>query len=128
MIFIDTSFLISILIKTDVHHEEALLLSNEIYENKLINNVVLNETLNAFTGIGGKIGIDMYNLIKEAFEIEYLSEKDYDDAMDIYLNYDSYINYSDCTILKSMQKNKISKIATFDSDFKKVKGLEIIGL
>ncbi|MBQ9025330.1 MAG: type II toxin-antitoxin system VapC family toxin [Methanobrevibacter sp.] len=126
MIFIDTSFLISILIKTDVHHEEALLLSNEIYENKLINNVVLNETLNAFTGIGGKIGIDMYNLIKEAFEIEYLSEKDYDDAMDIYLNYDSYINYSDCTILKSMQKNKISKIATFDSDFKKVKGLEII--
>lgn len=128
MIFIDTSFLISILIKTDVHHEEALLLSNEIYENKLINNVVLNETLNAFTGIGGKIGIDMYNLIKEAFEIEYLSEKDYDDAMDIYLNYDSYINYSDCTILKSMQKNKISKIATFDSDFKKVKGLEIIGI
>lgn len=128
MIFIDTSFLISILIKTDIHHEKGLLLSDEIREKKIINNVVLNETLNAFTGVGGKIGIEMYNFIKETFEIDYLSENDYNDAMQIYLNYDSSINYSDCTILKSMEKKKISKIATFDTDFNRVKGLKIIGL
>ena len=60
------------------------------------------------------------------FEIDYLTINDYDESINIYLNYDSSINYSDCTILRSMQKNNIFKIATFDSHFKKVNGIEVI--
>jgi predicted nucleic acid-binding protein len=59
------------------------------------------------------------------FDIKYLSDSDYEAAIDIYLNYDSAINYSDCTILTTMFQNGISKIVTFDSDFEKIKGLTI---
>ncbi len=126
MIFVDTTFLIALLIKTDPLHEKALEISETIRERKVINNTVLNETLNAFTGKGGKAGKELYQVILEMFDIIYLDEKDYENAIDIYLNFNSYINYSDCTILSSMVKNKINRIVTFDSDFNKIKGINVI--
>ncbi len=92
----------------------------------MINSTVLNETLNAFTGKGGKLGKDLFNEIIEMFDIEYLTDEGYNDAMEIYLSYDSTINYSDCTILATMFKNGVNKIATFDSDFEKVRGLILL--
>ncbi|WP_458455635.1 hypothetical protein [Methanobrevibacter sp.] len=56
MIFIDTTFLLALLIKTDSRHENALSISQSIEEKKVIDNTVLNETLNAFSGKGGTIG------------------------------------------------------------------------
>ena len=50
MIFIDTTFLIALLFKTDPLHEKALLVSESINERKIINNTVLCETLNSFSG------------------------------------------------------------------------------
>lgn len=126
MIFVDTTFLIALLIKTDPLHEKALEVSKDIHDRKVINNTVLNETLNAFTGKGGKLGKELYKIINEMFDIKYLNSVDYDEAMDIYLDFDSSINYSDCTILNSMFKNGINKIATFDSDFDKIRGLIIV--
>ena len=126
MIFVDTSFLLSLLLKSDVNHYKALELSDTINENKMINSTVLTETFNAFNGVGGKTGVSLYDNFKEMFDIDFLTLQDYDDAMDIYLAYDSSINFSDCIILKTMQKFNLSKIATFDSDFKKIKGLDII--
>ena len=126
MIFVDTSFLIALLVKTDSHHEEALKIAESIHERKVINSTVLNETLNAFTGKGGKIGEELYQIIEEMFDIEYLNQADYEHAMEIYLHFDSSINFSDCTILSTMIRNKIDKIISFDSDFEKVKGIKII--
>ena len=126
MIFVDTSFLISLLVKTDSHHEKALKIAESIHERKVINSPVMNETLNAFTGKGGKIGKELYRIIEEMFDIEYLNQSDYEHAMEIYLHFDSSINFSDCTILSTMIRNKIDKIISFDSDFEKVKGIKII--
>lgn len=126
MIFIDTSFLIALLIKTDPLHERALEISEEIHDRKVINNTVLNETLNAFTGNGGKLGRKLYDVINEMFDIEYLDSIEYKNSIDIYLNYDSSINYSDCTILTTMFQNRINKIATFDSHFEKIDWLTVI--
>ena len=126
MIFVDTSFLIALLVKTDSHHEEALKIAESIHERKVINSTVMNETLNAFTGKGGKIGKELYQIIEEMFDIEYLNQSDFEHAMEIYLHFDSSINFSDCTILSTMIRNKIDKIISFDSDFEKVKGIKII--
>lgn len=126
MIFVDTSFLIALLIKTDQFHEKALEISQTINERKVINNTVLNETLNAFTGKGGKVGKELYNVILEMFDIQYLTPADYDDAIDLYLHYDSSINYSDCTILSTMFQNDIDQILSFDTDFEKVNGMSVI--
>ena len=126
MIFVDTSFLIALLISSDQFHEKALSISQTINERKVINNTVLNETLNAFTGKGGKVGKELYNLILKMFDIQYLTPDDYNGAMDLYLYYDSTINYSDCTILSTMFQNDISQILSFDSDFEKINGISII--
>lgn len=126
MIFVDTTFLIALLIKTDPLHEKALEISETIHERKVINNTVLNETLNAFTGKGGKLGKELYEVISEMFDVKYLEESDYEDAINIYLNFNSSINYSDCTILSTMVKNKINRIVTFDSDFNKIKGITVV--
>ncbi|WP_407393192.1 type II toxin-antitoxin system VapC family toxin [Methanobrevibacter sp.] len=126
MIFVDTSFLIALLISTDQFHEKALKISQTINERKVINNTVLNETLNSFTGKGGKVGKDLYYVIMEMFDIQYLTPDDYEEAIDIYLYYDSSINYSDCTILSTMFQNNISRIVSFDSDFEKISGVSVI--
>ncbi len=126
MIFVDTSFLIALLISSDQFHEKALSISQTINERKVINNTVLNETLNAFTGKGGKVGKELYNLILKMFDIQYLTPDDYNGAMDLYLYYDSAIDYSDCTILSTMFQNDISQILSFDSDFEKINGISII--
>lgn len=126
MIFIDSSFLLALLLKSDINHNKALELGDNFHENKMINTTVLTETLNAFNAVGGKTGFSLYENLKRMFEIDYLTINDYDESINIYLNYDSSINYSDCTILRSMQKNNIFKIATFDSHFKKVNGIEVI--
>lgn len=126
MIFIDSSFLLALLLKSDINHNKALELGDNFHENKMINTTVLTETLNAFNAVGGKTGFSLYENLKRMFEIDYLTINDYDESINIYLNYGSSINYSDCTILRSMQKNNIFKIATFDSHFKKVNGIEVI--
>lgn len=126
MIFVDTSFLIALLISTDHFHERALEISETINERKVINNTVLNETLNAFSGKGGKIGKDLYNIILEMFDVEYLSPVDYEKAMDLFLHYDSSINYSDCTILTTMFQNNINRIVSFDRDFEKIEMINLI--
>lgn len=125
MIFVDTSFLIALLISTDHFHERALEISETINERKVINNTVLNETLNAFSGKGGKIGKDLYNIILEMFDVEYLSPVDYEKAMDLFLHYDSSINYSDCTILTTMFQNNIDRIVSFDRDFEKIEMINL---
>ncbi len=125
MIFVDTSFLIALLISSDNFHENAVGISQTINERKVINNTVLNETLNAFTGKGGKVGKELYDAIIEMFDIHYLNSADYEDAIDLYLHFDSSINYSDCTILSTMFQNNINQILSFDSDFEKIDGISV---
>ena len=41
--------------------------------------------------------------------------------MELFRFYNHAINFADCTILVSMQKHGITRIATFDSDFEQMK-------
>lgn len=126
MIFVDSSYLIARLITNDKYHERAIELENELSERRVINNTVLNETLNAFTKSGGTSVKELFDKLTNIHEVVYLSSDDYEQAADLFKYYDSSINFSDCTILQSMHKFGINKIVSFDDDFSKVKGLSII--
>lgn len=126
MIFVDSSYLIARLITNDKYHERAIELENELSERRVINNTVLNETLNAFTKSGGTSVKELLDKLTNIHEVAYLSSNDYEQAADLFKYYDSSINFSDCTILQSMHKFGINKIVSFDDDFSKVKGLSII--
>ena len=76
--------------------------------------------------MGGAEINELFIYLNEMNEIVYLKEKDYDESVKLSGYYNSSINFSDCTILESMQKLGINKIVSFDSDFSKIKGLSVI--
>ena len=126
MIFIDSSYYIARLVEDDKFHKRSLELESQLNEKRYINNTVLNETLNAFGSYGGIDINELFIYLNEINDIIYLKDKDYSDSVKLSGYYNSSINFSDCTILQSMQKLGINKIVSFDNDFSKINGLTVI--
>ena len=69
---------------------------------------------------------EIYDLLKEEVMIVYLSENDFMAALDLNKHFGNSINYSDCTIVKTMGDLGINRIISFDDDFDKIRGIERI--
>ena len=129
MIFVDTSFLLALLLTNDVNNARANELLNLIGdENLIINNTVLTETIN-FLGKCKKIKQghvikDSIGILLNSCDIHYLNANDYSKAIDVYLHYNGAINYSDCTVLRSMESLGIDEILSFGSGFDLVRGIK----
>ena len=128
MIFLDTGFLYVLLKSSEKFHENAIEIYG-YYQNlnsvKVINSVVLTEILNK----SNKLCLspsEIFNALKKDTKIIYLSYDDFLDALNLNRLYGGAINYSDCTILKTMQDLGINNILSFDSDFDKINGIERI--
>jgi predicted nucleic acid-binding protein len=125
--FIDSSFLISLLTENEKNNQHSCEISENINEYRVINNIVLSETLNGIRRYEKRVDLNkIYTIINEVMEIKYLKKSDYAEAVNIYSYYNGSINYSDCLILKTMQDNNINKILSYDDDFDKINGLQRI--
>jgi len=125
--FIDSSFLISLLTENEKNNQHSCEISENINEYRVINNIVLSETLNGIRRYEKRVDLNkIYTIINEVMEIKYLKKSDYEEAVNIYSYYNGSINYSDCLILKTMQDNNINKILSYDNDFDKINGLQRI--
>ncbi|WP_276955335.1 type II toxin-antitoxin system VapC family toxin [Methanobrevibacter woesei] len=123
MIFIDSSYLIALMLKQDRNYKKASALKTTIFNERIIiNNTVLSEVLNSFNKYNSpNLEHNVNNMFK--FDIDYLTEQDYKKALTYYRYYNTAINFSDCTILVTMNKYNTDKIVSFDSDFNKIKGI-----
>lgn len=130
MIFLDSSYLIALIIKSDKYHPQAHKLSSILKnESILINNTVLTEVLNSFSTKNNPEDISkIANFLLTIENIDYLESEDYKKAVDLFKFYNQSINFSDCTILQTMEKMKVNTIVSFDSDFDKIKGIKRIYL
>ena len=131
MIFVDTSFLVGLLLTNDVNNHRANELIDFIdKENLIINNTVLTETVNFLSKCKkikqGHIIKESIDIILNSCDIHYLNSNEYNNAIELYLYYNGAVNYSDCTILKSMESLGINKIVSFDSDFDLIPGIKRI--
>lgn len=127
MYFIDSSFLISLLTENEKNNQHSCEISENINEYRVINNIVLSETLNGIRRYEKRVDLNkIYTIINEVMDIKYLKKSDYEEAINIYSYYNGSINYSDCLILKTMQDNNINKILSYDNDFDKINGLQRI--
>ena len=128
MIFLDSCFLISLISDKSRKHEDALNLLDIVdYEHKVINSLVLSETLNGIHRCEKRKSLDeIYEILSQTADIIYLTQKDYLEAINISKYYNNAINYSDFIILKTMQDKRINKIVSFDSGFDKINGIERI--
>lgn len=123
MIFLDSSYLIALMLKQDRNYKKASDLKTTIFNERIIiNNTVLSEVLNSFNKYNSlNLEHNVNNMFK--FDIDYLTEDDYKKALTYYRYYNTAINFSDCTILVTMSKYNTDKIVSFDSDFNKIKGI-----
>ena len=129
MIFLDSTYLIGVILKNDSYTTKSLKLKPVLKnEKKIINNTVLNEVLNSLTAINSNYDVDELIDLLLSFKIDFLTPEDYADSVASYKYYNHAINFSDCTILNSMIKNNVNTIVSFDSDFDKIKGIHRISI
>ena len=125
MIFLDTSFLIPLFGKNNPKHNDAIEIYNDyekIEPNKMINGVVLAETLNQ----SDKCKIEpheLYKTLKQDTNIACIDKNDYKYSLKLNKYYNNSINFKDCLILKTMFDYQINKIMSFDRDFDKIDGI-----
>ena len=129
MIFLDSTYLIGLILKNDsLNYKSHLLKSYLDDENKIINNTVFNEVLNSVSSNNSNYDLNHIKKLLLSFNVDFLTSDDYLDSFDIFEYYNFSVNFSDCTILNTMQNYNINKIASFDSDFDKVKGIKRVYL
>jgi hypothetical protein len=66
--------------------------------------------------------------IRKSTELLEVEMTDFEDAWKFFKRQEiTGFSFTDCTTLEMMKKNEIKNIATFDEDFVKVKGINVIG-
>lgn len=130
MIFLDSTYIIGLMIDNDDYHDKAHILKSYIKnEKKLINNTVLVEVLNSLKNYNHKLNLnEIKDVLLSYDEIDFLTSEKYNDSFDLFKYYNQSINYSDCTIIKTMVDYNTSIIVSFDSDFDKINGIKRIFL
>lgn len=124
-IFFDSSFIIALILEKDDLNQKAILLKEkEIFENDCyISNLIINEVV---TVIGNKtnkeIAKQSYYFLKDNFilinetKIANINDK----TMGIYLEHNTKLSFTDCSIVEVMKENNINNLVSFDKYFDKV--------
>ena len=128
MIFLDSSYIKGLVLKRDSYNNFSKnirpYLSNEA---KAINITVFVEILNALKK--NNYHGDVNGIIHELCNLDifdWLTLDDYKYALDKFKCYNGAINFSDCTILVSMEKYGITRIVTTDVAFHKIDGFRVV--
>lgn len=131
-IFLDTSFIVSSIIKTDSNHEKAkkLIINEDLLNNECyISNLIINEIV---TVIGNKLGltaaIEAYELVNDNFNIlnEYEINNFNDKVLDVYRLTNTKLSFTDSSIIILMQEYGIENLVSFDKEFRRIKNINWI--
>lgn len=130
MIFVDTCYLIALINTKARKHQEAIKLLEIIEdESTLINSTTLLEMMNNLNKKRYEaVREETIELLHNMDHIDFISEKDFQEAYELWKYYNHSVNFSDCTIVKTMEKYNVNNILSFDGDFDKIKGINRIYL
>jgi len=126
MILVDSSFFIALVDRQDQWHEMAKGLSSSLAGEKIIiSDLILSESVTIIgRRSGGKPGERLYHFFLDNCEIVFTDEQILKGGMAVFLHYDGTLSVSDAVSVHIMEKKKIHRILSFDSDFDKVGGIE----
>jgi predicted nucleic acid-binding protein len=128
MIFLDASYLISLIFDGHDKHEKAKQLYEEMdNKEKIISKLVIAEVI---TVLDKKLKVNKelikyaYNYLNEDFNIidDYVF---FDSAMEEVLKTE-HLGFFDCIYITIMKKLEIEELATFDRDFNKIEGIKVV--
>jgi len=129
MIFVDSSYFIAVANWEDRWHGDAKRLTRRLEREDLVSSeLVLSE---AVTGVGsllgGKAGKDAYDVIVDNCTIELATPERSARAITVFLHYDGTLSFADALSVVLMEELGTQTIASFDSDFDRVRGIERLG-
>ena len=125
--FLDTSFLIAFFDSGDDHHEKARETMQEIKKEELvISDQVFSETVNTvFSRMDHTTAHNCAEYLRKSqINVIYLNKTGFQKTCDLFQ--DNQISFTDCSIAAAMELLSIEKLATFDTDFKKLENIETI--
>ncbi|MBI2451666.1 type II toxin-antitoxin system VapC family toxin [Candidatus Pacearchaeota archaeon] len=133
MIFLDSSYLISLKLENDENHDRAVHLMKEItigeYGSLTISDYIFDEVVTILFAKGKKLSlaIDAGEEIMQFIRIYKVDEEIFQRTWKIFKEQKSTkFSFTDCSIIAIMKKEGIKNIATFDEDFRKVEGISVI--
>jgi predicted nucleic acid-binding protein len=123
-IFIDTSYIVGLLVEEDKWNKRAKELISLIdKKEKIISLSIVNESI---TLINKKRGVEdskqAYRIILNNFTIIDENMGLYTESMNILIKYHS-LSLTDSVIVELMKKHNIFEIVSFDEDFDKIDGI-----
>lgn len=134
--FLDTSFILALVLDSDSNHEKALDLLHVLNEDCYINNNVLNEVL---TLAGRKLNIDAAREIYYGLIDTFTLLNEYDITNYNNKNFEIFekfvgvnngkpkLSFTDSSIVLTMKEYNISNLISFDEEFKRIGNINLIG-
>lgn len=128
MIILDTSFIISYFNVRDQNHSKAEKLMKQMHESLCITDYIFGEVVTvSLIRLKSIEKASKIGEILKSLKIIDIEKSSFDKAWNIFCKQkDTILSFTDCTTISTMQENYIEKIATFDGDFSKIKGIRII--
>jgi hypothetical protein len=128
MIFLDSSYIKGLILKNDDYNRLSKRIKPYLVnETKVINTTVMLEVMNSIKKNNHDKDVkELLDCLKTLDVFDFLAWNDYHSSLQWFNYYDESINFSDCTIINSMIKHNVQRIASFDSDFDKIQGFERI--
>lgn len=132
MILLDSSFLIAYYNTKDNNHQETEVIMPRItsgyYGQAEITDYIFDETVTYIAARQGfepaiKVGT---NLLK-GVEIVEVGKESFARAWNLFkTQHDTHLSFTDCTNIAAMKSLGMTKIVTFDHDFKSFKGISVV--
>jgi predicted nucleic acid-binding protein len=134
MIFLDSSFLVAYAVDGDSNHTEAAELMGEIadsvYGPPVISDYVFDETATVTFLRTGELqkAKSVGDAMLRAFRMFRVDERTFREAWRRFRGQrGTKYSFTDCTTLEVMAQNGVTRIATFDREFRTAKGVEVMG-
>jgi len=125
MLFVDSSFFIAVADRKDQWHPAASAFIPELDgETIIISDLIIAESVTIIgRRSGGKAGEKLYHYFADNCDPVFIDEKILKGGMSVFLRYDGTLSVSDAVSVFIMERENVSRILSFDSDFDKVKGI-----
>ena len=132
MIFVDASVFIAYANLDDVHHNRALAFIQDIEQGKYGTPITSDYVFQEIVGVtlrkqGKEKSIQIGNYLLRSALLIVLDNASLAEAWKIFVKTELELNPVDCASIMSMRLAGVTDIATFDQEFKKVKGITVVG-
>jgi hypothetical protein len=128
-IFLDTNFLISLIVDTEFTERAKQIVKKYIDEDLVVSVTVVEETLFILKKLTRRSNEEIVREVEKVFnglEIYVLEHQPYAEFLNVFRRHKLLPN--DALIAATCKHHGIKKIATFDEDFRRVDFLEVIEL